>query len=267
VLGRFTSADPLSATTPRWTPYRYGFNNPLIMIDPTGMTERFYSDQYGTHHAVTSSIQGGYSAYSTNDEGSEPQDVIYLLWSPQEGKEGSSGQSSGNVTHHSAILIGDDENGWNFYSKSGGNYENGEAKVETRSFDNLDDFYKYFGQYSGYDIGLLIETTKEQDILMKQMAESDKTTTYEGFSNNCADFCRNVIKAAGIPFKESKKFMIGNTTMPAREIQALEHSNPNSQRILFQQNGRSTLDSQTQRAFQRLERSRKDVLFFQPNKQ
>ncbi len=76
LLGRFTSADPLSATTPRWTPYRYGFNNPLIMIDPTGMTERFYSDQYGTHHAVTSSIQGGYSVYSDGVQSSKNDHIV-----------------------------------------------------------------------------------------------------------------------------------------------------------------------------------------------
>ncbi len=73
VLGRFTSTDPLSATTPRWTPYRYGFNNPLIMTDPTGMTEspHTYSDGYGTISA-TASIE-----VWTDSRGSEPEDDYY----------------------------------------------------------------------------------------------------------------------------------------------------------------------------------------------
>jgi hypothetical protein len=32
--------DPLAEETPDWTPYRYGFHNPLKFIDPTGMSER-----------------------------------------------------------------------------------------------------------------------------------------------------------------------------------------------------------------------------------
>ena len=31
--------DPLSEKTPSWNPYRYGFNNPIRIIDPTGMGE------------------------------------------------------------------------------------------------------------------------------------------------------------------------------------------------------------------------------------
>ena len=37
------SVDPLAEEAPDWTPYRYGFHNPLRFIDPTGMSE----DDYG----------------------------------------------------------------------------------------------------------------------------------------------------------------------------------------------------------------------------
>ncbi|NJL76888.1 MAG: hypothetical protein HC892_19575 [Saprospiraceae bacterium] len=94
VLGRFTSADPLSAVTPRWTPYRYGFNNPLIMTDPTGMSEvsNTYSDGYGTISG-TASVE-----LWTDSRGSEPTGDIYN----KNGKWiGSDGRTDGRVYIHS----------------------------------------------------------------------------------------------------------------------------------------------------------------------
>lgn len=38
-LGRWMSIDPLAKEAPGWTPYRYGFNNPIRYTDPTGMFE------------------------------------------------------------------------------------------------------------------------------------------------------------------------------------------------------------------------------------
>ena len=35
----FTTIDPLAEAAPNWTPYRYGFNNPMRFTDPTGMLE------------------------------------------------------------------------------------------------------------------------------------------------------------------------------------------------------------------------------------
>lgn len=38
-IGRFSAADPFSGMTPGWTPYRFGFNNPVNFSDPSGLFE------------------------------------------------------------------------------------------------------------------------------------------------------------------------------------------------------------------------------------
>ena len=35
-VGRWLSVDPLAEKAPHWTPYRFGFNNPLVFIDRNG---------------------------------------------------------------------------------------------------------------------------------------------------------------------------------------------------------------------------------------
>jgi RHS repeat-associated protein len=44
-LGRWNSVDPITASTPSWSPYRFGFNNPTLFIDPSGNIETKYVDE------------------------------------------------------------------------------------------------------------------------------------------------------------------------------------------------------------------------------
>ncbi len=40
-IGRFHASDPLAALAPSWSPYRYGFNNPVVFSDPSGLNEDY----------------------------------------------------------------------------------------------------------------------------------------------------------------------------------------------------------------------------------
>jgi RHS repeat-associated protein len=56
-IGRFISPDPLSSLAPGWTPYRYGFNNPIIYTDPTGMFEsKDEAKQYAKDNGIKTGL-------------------------------------------------------------------------------------------------------------------------------------------------------------------------------------------------------------------
>ena len=50
---RWASVDPLAEYAPNWTPYRYGFNNPILYTDPTGMFEtKAAAQQYAKDEGI-----------------------------------------------------------------------------------------------------------------------------------------------------------------------------------------------------------------------
>lgn len=48
-LGRFANVDPLAELAADWTPYRFAFNNPIALNDPTGLFEGYDYGDYGDY--------------------------------------------------------------------------------------------------------------------------------------------------------------------------------------------------------------------------
>jgi len=48
-LGRWHVPDPLAGSAPGWSPYRYGFGNPMNFIDTDGLFEDEYDYDINTH--------------------------------------------------------------------------------------------------------------------------------------------------------------------------------------------------------------------------
>src|SRR5690606_27110910 len=60
-IGRWMNVDPLAEQAPSWTPYRYGFNNPIRYTDPTGMFEYPPSEEEFASRGISiESIENGY---------------------------------------------------------------------------------------------------------------------------------------------------------------------------------------------------------------
>lgn len=69
IPSRWLSPDPLSQENPDWSPYRYGFNNPVRYSDPTGMLENddLYINGDGSDKTL-SQMQAGTNLTLTRDD-------------------------------------------------------------------------------------------------------------------------------------------------------------------------------------------------------
>jgi RHS repeat-associated protein len=129
-IGRWFVVDPMAEAAPDWTPYRYGFNNPVKFIDPNGMFE--WTDGYGTYDSRNSTVSrssfsGMYSEgkgavflgmnYSVNAQGERTSSIHrYVEYADGSTKNITSTGNFGSPALFGAGGFGDMDGGNNDYS-------------------------------------------------------------------------------------------------------------------------------------------------------
>lgn len=113
--------------------------------------------------------------------------------------------SGANNFGHTAVLIGDDSNGWRYYSKNG--TESGSAwgsnykpDLGTNVYSSLGSFLEEYkpreNKAYNYNRFVHIETSSSEDILANQVAyQHANSSGYNIFGSSCIDIPQEVIKA------------------------------------------------------------------------
>jgi RHS repeat-associated protein len=102
----------------------------------------------------------------------------------------------GKKAGHAGFLIGNDQDGWDYYVKEG--IVNGIQKDTKAAYATLDDFFDSVNG-SRYTSGELFSTSSSADIAMRSWADSRLHDSYSALRNNCADFVYDTLTQGGVP--------------------------------------------------------------------
>lgn len=136
---------------------------------------------------------------------------------------------------HTAILIGNETDGWRYLSKDGGKgiIVGGSPNVNYDDFDNIQQFdnSQYAKQYHGYRSRARFATTKEQDDAAYAAMWKEAHSWYDVTANNCMDAVAGALRAAG--FQAEKSYYIGTDNPFANPVLIGEpRPNPRYDRLL-----------------------------------
>jgi RHS repeat-associated protein len=135
---RFLRVDPLAEAAPDWTPYRYGFNNPVKFIDPNGMFE-YVRGGYGEMIEVGSVAY--YSGSTMDFEGNDILPSKTVTIKIDDGSEISITTGRGTLDNQSSL-----QNLANMLSKA----KPGDKLSDFLEFDFFDNFKKVGDLGGGY---------------------------------------------------------------------------------------------------------------------
>ncbi|MEN8119958.1 MAG: RHS repeat-associated core domain-containing protein, partial [Bacteroidota bacterium] len=108
---------------------------------------------------------------------------------------------------HAAVLIGNEDTGWNLYSKNGTTWgaigpsdKHPEVGVPFASLEEFANSKSNFNEETGevlYTEGFLIASNAETDALMEDAATKSVESYYNVFTNSCIDVPSDALEAGG----------------------------------------------------------------------
>ncbi|GAA3596706.1 DUF6443 domain-containing protein [Flavivirga amylovorans] len=159
-IGRFMVIDPAAEMAQNWTPYRFGFNNPILFSDPTGLWEikdgNWYTDDAKDIERFVSML--GFEEMNNGEEASIAQIDTFI----SEEFRGSGGRlSNGSILLDTEVIVGDSNGNSNGFSarqvdnirNQHENYGSNPWNEKSSSYNSLFYSYKYFRERSWYENG------------------------------------------------------------------------------------------------------------------
>ena len=110
---------------------------------------------------------------------------------------------------HQAIAVGNDESGWDYYSKDGYGSENQRhVRYNSREemYYDVDETGQYSSKSARYDRRGYIETSPDQDQKMKEYADEHYNDPYSCPGNHCNDLVTDTLDEGEVSTGE-KPFM------------------------------------------------------------
>ena len=131
---------------------------------------------------------------------------------------------------HIALLVGNDQTGWTYYSRNGygdGPYNFGTGNSVLRVYDTYQKFKADTNEFCRYDEGYHIRTTLDDDLAMTTYGDARYRDPYHTKwppSNNCADLTAEILEAGHHPIPGNNAILRG-IEIPNNQFDSLRRSN------------------------------------------